>query len=186
MAPRFPSPPGGLPEDLAEPVTPPSSRHVTIIGIADRPPVAPPSVDPEQISGSDAVVSLAASGRNDRHSPAPAPPRRRTPWLIGVIAVLALSVSFLVQATRSVPTASFSADRLASVTIPGTAPSIPWPPTGESAMSIPATLGRSSRRGPRRPRAHRQPHQGHDGVHRAARSPPLPPMHKGLPSSHDG
>lgn len=115
---------------------------MTIIGITDRPPLAPLSLDrqnPGPDAGPDVVVSLAALGGTTGIPRHLRRRRRRAPWLLAVLAVLALSVSFLVQATRSVPTASFSSDRLAAVTIPGAAPSIPWPSAGESAMSIPAT-----------------------------------------------
>src|SRR5208283_675930 len=104
------------------------------------PPLLPP-VDPVV-----ATPVLPRTARRARH-------RRRHRWLAwssAAVAVLVLAAAGWVAAQRigrPSPPTTVTAAAHPSLTVPGSAPSLPWPILGQGAVSVPA-LGYSAQSGP--------------------------------------
>jgi len=93
----------------------------------------------------------APTGRA-RHRSA-APPGRRRRWVIGgvlvvVLVLLAGEVGLRLTATPAPATVSATVD--AEATVPGAAPTVPWPTVGQAAVAVPA-LGWSEQSGAETP-----------------------------------
>jgi D-alanyl-D-alanine carboxypeptidase len=79
--------------------------------------------------------------------------RRIIKWSMVSAAVVVLLSAGLVgaqRAVRPVPQPSLSSVVHSSLTVPGAAPGLPWPPTGQAAVAVP-TLGYAQQSGPETP-----------------------------------
>jgi serine-type D-Ala-D-Ala carboxypeptidase (penicillin-binding protein 5/6) len=135
-----------------------------------------PSLDPSGVStlvAEKETVPLAAASLAPTPvalagpSPSPAPPapterpqrarrrrnRRIMKWSMVAVAVAVLVCAGLVgaqRAVRPVPPLSLSSVVRSTSTVPGSAPGLPWPPTGQAAVAVPA-LGYAQQSGPETP-----------------------------------
>lgn len=64
--------------------------------------------------------------------------RRRTRWPIPVLAVLAMTAGIVLQLGRPAPQAALVIAPSAAISVGGVAPALPWPATGQAALSVPA------------------------------------------------
>ena len=79
--------------------------------------------------------------------------RRRIKWALIVVLVLVLLSAGLwgvQRADRTMPPAALSTRAISSLPVPGVAPALPWPATGQAAMDIPS-LGYAQQSGPETP-----------------------------------
>jgi len=68
---------------------------------------------------------------------APRRRRRRIPWPIPVLAVGTMSAVVFLQVTRPVPAPRLTFATTGVLTVPGTAPALPWPAVGQGAVAVP-------------------------------------------------
>ena len=141
---------GPVSPDDRRPVS--SGQGLALARSAPSPLAAPPFEVPSPPPGvsrlePSALVTLAG-GRRRRAGTGRR--RRRTPWPIPVLAVLCLAVGLVWQLGGSATSANLVLARGRPVTVGGTVPALPWPQTGQAALSVPAA-GVTVTQGPETP-----------------------------------